>query len=115
MQNNIMFVPGQQLKTFNVYRKKAELDEKNRLKYGELEPVGYFKGTIAQASQREIERFKSLEHPITHTIVAQLKPPVKAEDVLERDGKRYFVQSVDDPLGIGLYTIIYCKHEAGVK
>lgn len=115
MQNNIMFVPGQQLKTFNVYRKASSLDAKNRLKYGELEPVDSFKGTIAQANQREVERFKSMEHPITHTIVASLRVPVQAEDVLERDGKRYFVQGVDDPLGIGLYTIIYCKHEAGVK
>lgn len=115
MQNNIMFVPGQQLKTFNVLRKKAELDGKNRLRYSsEPEPVDSFKGTISQASQREIERFKSIEHPITHTIVVRLRAPVKAEDMLERDGKKYFVQGVDDPLGVGLYTIIYCNQEAGV-
>jgi len=115
MQNNIMFVPGQQLKVFNVFRKASSFDEKNRLKYGDLEPVGFFKGTIAQASQREVERFKSLEHPVTHTIVAMLRNSVQAEDVLEHGGKKYFVQSVDDPLGIGMYKIIYCRNEAGVK
>ena len=116
MQSNIMFVPGQQIRTFNVYRKASSTDAKNRLRYsGGPEPVGFFKGTICQSNQREIERFKSLGHPITHTITATLRQSIKAEDILKRDGgMEYFVQGVDDPMGAGLVTIIYCKEEAGV-
>ena len=52
-------------------------------------------------------------HPITHTLVQQLRTKVKAEDKLVREGMNYYVKGVDDPANLGFYSIIQCECKAG--
>lgn len=113
MQNNLMFVAGQQLRTFEVYRKTSSTDAKGHVKYGVEELIGKIKASISEANQREVEKYKQMGHPITHTLVQQLKTIVKAEDVLLMDGNRYYVKAVDNPAGLNFYAIIHCDCKVG--
>ena len=114
MQNNLMFVAGQQLRTYDVYRKESRKDSKGRVvyDYGE-EPIGRIKASISTATQKEVEKYKQMGHPITHTLVQQLRTIVKAEDKLVRDGVNYYVKGVDNPADLNFYAIIHCDCKAG--
>ena len=113
MQNNLMFVAGQQLRTFEVYRKTSQKDAKGHVSYGGEELIGKIKASISVANQKEVEKYKQMGHSITHTLVQQLKTIVKAEDVLVMDGVRYYVKGVDNPAGLNFYAIIFCDCKAG--
>lgn len=113
MQNNLMFVAGQQLRTFEVYRKTAKKDAKGHVSYGKEELIGKIKASISVANQKEVEKYKQMGHSISHTLVQQLKTIVKAEDVLLMDGNRYYVKGVDNPAGLNFYAIIHCDCKAG--
>ena len=113
MQNNLMFVAGQQLRTFEVYRKQSSTDARGHVAYGDEELIGKIKASISVANQREVEKYKQMGHPITHTLVQQLKTIVQAEDVLLMDGNRYYVKGVDNPAGLNFYAIIHCDCKVG--
>ena len=113
MQNNLMFVAGQQLRTFEVYRKTSTKDAKGHVKYGEECCIGKIKASISTANQSQVEKYKQMGHKITHTLVQQLRTIVKAEDVLVMDGNRYHVKGVDNPAGMNFYAIIHCDCKAG--
>lgn len=113
MQNNLMFVAGQQLRTFEVYRKGATKDAKGHVRYNEERCIGKIKASISTANQREVEKYKQMGHDITHTLVQQLRTIVQAEDVLVMDGNRYYVKGVDNPAGLNFYAIIHCDCKAG--
>ena len=108
-----MFVPGQQLRVFEVYRREGGVDKKGRSLPETEKLVRVVKGSISAASQREIERYKQIGYPITHTVVVQLRCDVKANDVLVRNGVRYYVKGVDDPASMGFFTVIHCECKEG--
>lgn len=113
MQNNLMYVPGQQFRNFEVYRREAATDAKGRSLPSAETRIGSIKGSISDANQREVEKYKQMGYPITHTIVVQLKCNVKANDVLVRDGVRYYVKGVNNPAYLNFYTIIHCECKEG--
>ena len=113
MQNNLMFVAGQQLRTFEVYRKEPSKDAKGHISYGNEKLIGRIRASISTANQKEVEKYKQMGHSITHTLVQQLRTIVKAEDVLMMDGNKYYVRGVDNPAGLNFYAIIYCDTKAG--
>ncbi len=113
----ILFRPGQQLKSFLVYRKKAETDSRGRVIYSKNENsefLGEIKGSLSAISQKEKYQWKQIEHPTTHTIVVRGKTPIQPEDILLQQGKRYDVQRVEEPGEIGIFTILYCNKRNGV-
>ena len=76
-----MFRPGQQLKLFSVYRKKAETDNRGRVIYSKNENsefLGEIKGSLSAVSQKEKYQWKQIEHPATHTIVVRGKTDRKS-------------------------------------
>lgn len=76
--------PGQGFKLFRVLRRENGITKKGRPHTGSLELMGEFYGIISQASPREVEQFKQLGTPITHTIVQRgTKDRAAATDVLE--------------------------------
>ena len=108
-----MFVAGQQIRKFDVYRRETKTDGKGRvLSEGEV-LKGQIKGSVSTANQKETEKYKQIGYPITHTIVCQLKADVKANDVLVRGDKRYYVRGVDNPAYLNFYTIIHCECKEG--
>ncbi len=82
--------PGQGFKPFTVLRRQGATTKAGRPYTGDLETVGQFFGMISQASPREVEQWKQLGTPITHTIVQRgTKNRAKATDVLELTVDRY--------------------------
>lgn len=103
-----MLRPGQGFKSFTVLRRAVGVTPKGRPKTKELEPQGEFFGIISQASPTEKEQWKQNGHPITHTIVQRgTQDQAKATDILELPGtgRRFLVQSVQDPAELGHFTI----------
>ena len=75
--------PGQGFKLFHVYRRTGGTSPSGRPTTSNLEKHGEFLGIISQARPQEVEQFKQLGTPITHTIVQRgTKDRAKATDVL---------------------------------
>lgn len=104
-----MLRPGQGFKEFNVYRRKGGLTEKGRPYTSKEEPAGAFFGIISQADPKEIEQFKQLGTPITHTIVQRgTHNRAYANDILEleAENRRFLVQgSPKDPGELGHFLV----------
>lgn len=105
----IFYKPGQGLKTYEVFRKKAKRDSRGRVTV-ETQPelIDAVRGTISQASQREQELWNQRGHPITHTIVIRGRTKAQAEDELRIFGRTYSVQGKHDPVGVGMFSTLYC-------
>ena len=82
--------PGQGFKPFTVLRRTGATTATGRPYTGGFETIGSFFGIISQASPREIEQWKQLGTPITHTIVQRgTTNRAKGTDVLELSVDRY--------------------------
>ncbi len=118
---NVMLMPGQELRSFDVRRPKARETEMGRvLSAGrnEEELLGQIRAILAAAKPEEIERWRQLEHPVTHKIIMKHKPPfaVRPGDIFEKSGRRFYVQTHPyDPGGIGHWTIFYCDERSDVS
>jgi len=76
--------PGQGIKRFSILRREGGTTAGGRPYTGGLSAQGEFLGFITQATPKEIEQFKQLGTPITHTILQRgAKPRAKATDILE--------------------------------
>lgn len=69
---------------------------------------------LAQADQKEQERFKQLGHPISHTIVHPGARKAAADDRLVLCGRYFYVQGTDDPGGLGIWAIYYAEERRDV-
>lgn len=117
-----MLRPGQGFKTFIVLRRVSGTTETGRPYTNSKAPQGTFKGMISNADPKEIERYKKLDTPITHTIVQHGPFPnrAKATDVLElREGdeSRYFLVQGEpqDPGELGQFLIYTVEERADLK
>lgn len=119
MQPPIFFTPGQQLKTFTLYKKQTNVSLRGRVTYSaEDRPIGEFRGTIARASPKEQERWGQMGHPVTHKIVARGVYPALREaeaEMLVGAGDRFWmVEGVHDPSGLHFFTALFCNERQGV-
>lgn len=73
------------------------------------------KGCLAAATDNDRERWKQLQHPISHTIVQAGKPLAKAEDRLILGERVFIIHAVDDCDGLGITTIYYAEERQDVK
>ena len=110
----IRFKPGQEIKTFTIKRKETNKDAKGRLTYGEHTEIGTLKGAITSANQKEVNQWKQNGHPITHRIRVRGVSLVQAEDVLYYNDRKWYVQAVQNPSELGIYTVIWCDERFGV-
>lgn len=70
---------------------------------------------LAEAKPEEIERFRQRSaHPITHTITQRGRPKAKPEDRLVYQGRYFYIQGVDCPGDLGLWTIYYAEERSDV-
>lgn len=101
--------PGNLFGSFSVERKKDSSGAHGRYA-SEYEDQGEsLCGSLAEAKSEEIERFRQIGHPISHTIVQRGRKVARVSDRLRRDGRYYYVQGVDDPGDLGLWTIYYAE------
>ena len=69
---------------------------------------------LAQATPQEKARWEQIQHPITHTIVDRGHPKAVETDQLTCGNRKFYVQGVDEPGQLGLYTIYYVEERADV-
>ena len=69
---------------------------------------------LAQATPQEKARWEQIQHPITHTIVDRGHPKAAETDQLTCGNRKFYVQGVDEPGQLGLYTIYYVEERADV-
>ena len=70
-------------------------------------------GVLSDAKTSEIQRWKELQHPITHTIVQQGGPVLaKPGDRLVHGGRYFYVQGVDDPSMLGAFVLYYVEERS---
>lgn len=112
----IFFRPGQQLKTFEIFRKKASTDSRGRVTYAaEPELIDAVRGTIARASQHEQHQWNQMSHPISHTIVIRGRTKADAGDEVRIGDRVFSIQGKHDPAELGFFSTLYCLERLGVS
>ena len=111
----IFYKPGQELKTYEIFRKKSSRDTRGRVTTAaQPELIDAVRGTIVQASQKEQERWRQQGLPITHTIVIRGRTKAEAGDEARVYGHSYHIQGKHDPVGLGFFSTLYCMERLGV-
>ncbi|MDR3148628.1 MAG: hypothetical protein LBT88_01230 [Oscillospiraceae bacterium] len=108
----VFFFPGQELREFDVLRPNARETENGRIVNNGYTSAGKITAILAAAKPEEKERWRQLEHPITHKIIQQHTPAfeIKAGDVFERAGRHFYNQAMPYNVGdISHWTIYYCE------
>ena len=111
----INLMPGQELRRFEVYRDGEHTTASGRVISNGRESLGSIKAVLAAAKPEEIERWRQLEHPVTHKIIQQGTAPIeiKPGDSLVQGNRRYIVQTAPyNPGGINHWTIYYCDERS---
>lgn len=101
--------PRQIFEKLQVAEKVTRLDDRGRSAI-EFKPTGEeILGVVSSAEPREIERWKSLSHEISHVVIQHLgRIKAKVGDMLIKADKKFLVQAIDDPAGLGQFYILYC-------
>lgn len=109
-----MFLRPENLwKDFLVEKGKGGLSATGRATQGyDTEGAYPISGVLAEADPQQKERFKQLEHPISHTITQQGALEAEAGDRLVLGSRHFYVQGVDDPGGLGLWAIYYAEERS---
>lgn len=102
--------PGNLFKDFSIEKKGATLTSRGRAKSSYDGQTGeQLKAVLAEATPQEKERWRQMQHPISHTITQRGKPKVEVEDRLILGERMFFIQGVDEPGALGLWTIYYAE------
>jgi len=130
---NVMLVPGQEIRMFTVYRPDRHETELGRVLRNSDTKIGNVMAILAAASTQEKERWRQLEHPITHKIIMQHTAPfeILPGDVFvydpqpkpnsqvkgaEQRPRRFYNQSSPYDIGdIGHWTIFYCEERSDIS
>ena len=116
---NIMLRAGQELRDFTVSRPATRGTDNGREGLTNLTvPVGKIRAILAQAKPEEILRWKQINHPITHKIIMQRKPPfdVAPGDMFETAGRKFYNQALPYNVGdLGHWMIFYCDERPDIK
>lgn len=113
----IHLIPGQELRTFTVYRDGEHKTASGRVISNGAESLGVIRATLAAAKPEEIQRWHQLEHPVSHKIIQQGTAAfeIKPGDSLVDGERRYIVQTTPyNPGGLNHWTIYYCNERSDV-
>jgi len=130
---NVMLVPGQEIRKFTVYRPNKHETDLGRILRDSDTKMGIVMAILAAATTQEKERWRQLEHPITHKIILQYttqyeilpgdvfvySPQVKASRegmiIHEQRERRFYNQAMPYDIGdIGHWTIFYCEERTDI-
>ena len=113
----INLVPGQELRQFDVYRSGEHRTDSGRIIANGGDRIGSIRAVLAAAKPEETQRWRQLEHPVSHKIIQQGVPPfeIRPGDSLVQGNMRYIVQAAPYNVGgIGHSTIYYCNERSDV-
>lgn len=109
------FRAGQQYKKYSIHRKIATTDARGKTTYSvSAEPVGTLYGAVSSYSPSEREQWGQLGHEVTHRIVVEGKCEAQENDVLVRDGRKFYVETKKDNGALGMFTVLACRELNGV-
>ena len=126
---SVFLLPGQELRTFTVYRPNRRETDSGRVLRDSETKIGNILAVLAAATSQEKERWRQLEHPITHMIIMQHTTPyeILPGDVFiydpqvnglrgrEEKQRRFYNQDMPYNVGdIAHWTIFYCEERADV-
>lgn len=72
-------------------------------------------GCLADATEQDRERWKQLQHPITHTVVQAGRPRAKEEDRLVLGERVFIIRKIDDCGSLGVTTIYYAEERTDAR
>ncbi|MFP3153128.1 hypothetical protein LQZ18_01595 [Lachnospiraceae bacterium ZAX-1] len=107
--------PGREIREFEVFRTEARKNQSGRVMSNGNEKIGTIWAILAATKPEEKERWRQLEHPITHKIIQQGAAPfeITSGDYFERGNKRYLVQTAPYNVGdLNHWTIYYCNERS---
>jgi len=113
----IFLTPGQELREFEVWREQDYCTASGRITSNGAQRLGAIRAVLAAAKPEEIERWRQLEHPVTHKLIQPGIAPfgIRAGDSLVHGEKRYIVQTAPyNPGGLNHWTIYYCEERGDV-
>ena len=113
----IQLVPGQELREFTVFRDGEYTTASGRVIANGREQIGTIWAVLAVARPEETERWRQLEHPVSHKIIQQGTPPfaIQPGDVFIQNNRRYLVQTAPYQIGgLSHWTIYYCNERRDV-
>lgn len=98
---------------FVIERKTQTITESGR-KAVTYKPTGqHLRGVLAEAKALELERWKQLQHPITHTIVQKGgRCLVRVGDRLILGGRAFYIQGIDNIGALNLFTQIFAEERS---
>ena len=107
--------PGNLFKEFLIESNDETIGESGRPEISYSEETRTLKGCLANATEGDRERWKQLQHPITHTIVQRGHPKATPEDKLIFGERVFLIHAVDDCGGLGISTIYYAEERLDVR
>ncbi len=107
--------PGNLFKDFRVEKKEIAINFRGRPKGGYEESGDFLKAVLAKASPEEKERWKQMQHPISHTVVQKGSPKANPEDRLILGNRVFLIQGLDELGSLGLWTIYYVEERFDVR
>ena len=105
-------LPGNMFKDFLIESNQEYIGAFGRPKGKFTDTERILKGCLADATQNDRDRWKQLQHPITHTIVQAGPPMAKEEDRLVLGDRVFTIHAVDDCGALGITTIYYAEERA---
>ncbi len=102
--------PKSLFQTFLVETKCTAVDPKGRKVASFTWNGNVLVGVISEARSKELYRWRSIQHTITHTIVQKNGGPMAKEgDRLRFANRLFYVQGVDNSSALGLVTLYYVE------
>lgn len=105
--------PGTLFSRFIVESKNTAVTETGR-KQTIFAPTGnIINGVLADAKTAEMQRWKELQHSITHTIVQKDgRVSAKEGDRLINGGRFFYIQGIDDVSMLGAFVMYYVEERS---
>ena len=95
---------------FYVAQKVTKVDSRGRQTVDFKQTGKEIFGVLTSAEPHEVERLKSLNHEVTHTLIQKCgRVEAKVGDLLISRDKKYLVQLVDNPANLGQWLVYYLK------
>lgn len=113
----IHLIPGQEFRTFTVCRDGGHKTASGRVISNGAEPIGEIRAILAAAKPEEIQRWRQLEHPVSHKIIQQGTAAfeIRPGDSLMCGERRYVVRTAPyNPGGLNHWMIYYCDERSDV-
>lgn len=105
--------PENAWKDFIVETKTETTTSRGRAKenYGG-KPSVFIRAILCGATTEQKLQYQQMQHPISHVISHRGKPIAKEGDRLIFESRVFYVQGVDDPGDLGIWTLYYCEERS---